>query len=168
MHVKVEGLARLVNQLEKFSPEVSKALKSEMRKGAGIVASEAKSLIPNSGLSNWGAWSDSGTGRDLGFIGSWVKKGITPKTNRYRRRGVTTAFGYDVVSSTAAGAIYEVAGPGNKTRDARGQGFVRNLNRSRNEAPLPRTLFPAYYEGMSRAVPAIEAAIREAERKVGR
>lgn len=168
MLVKVDGLARLVNQLEKFSPEVSKALKSEMRSGAQIVAKEAQSRVPGIALTTWGAWTAAKTGRDLSFNGNAVKRGIKPVTNRYRRRGATVAFGYDVVSSTPAGNIYEVAGPGTRTTSPAGEAFVRSLNRAWGSGPLPRTLFPAYYAGIDRARSQILDALRDAERKVGR
>lgn len=168
MEVKVEGVARLINQLEKFSPEVSKALKKDMRKGADVVAAAARKRVPNDGLTNWGAWSSITDGRDLGFIGAWVKRGIKVDANRYRRAGVTTAFGYSVVSSTPAGNIFEVAGTGKRVSGRRGRGFVRNLNAAQGSGPLPRTLYPAYYEGIGQARALIEAAVREAERKVGR
>jgi len=168
VQIKVDGLAKLVNQLEKFSPEVSKALKSEMRSGAQIVAKEAQSRVPSVALTTWGAWTEAKSGRDLSFSGSAVKRGIKPVTNRYRRRSATVAFGYDVVSTTAPGNIYEVAGPGTRTTGPAGDAFVRNLNSAWGSGPLPRTLFPAYYAGIDRARAQIENAIRDAERKVGR
>lgn len=168
MRVEVDGLSGLVNQLEKFSPDVSKALKSELRKAAGKVASASKSLIPDDALSNWGRWTDSDTGRDLSFLGHVIKTGVAPMTNRYRRGGVTLSFGYDVASKTPGGSIYEVAGPGTRTRGPAGDRFVVNLNRKRNGGPLPRSLYPAYYAAMPAAQKQIEDAVRDAERKVGR
>ena len=82
--------------------------------------------------------------------------------------GVTTAFGYSVVSSTPSGNIFEVVGSGRRTRGRRGRAFASSLNRQHGAGPLPRTLFPAYYEGIDDARRMIEAAIRDAERKVGR
>jgi hypothetical protein len=170
LQVKVEGLAQLINQLEKFSPEVSKILKKELRQGADNVAKAARGLYPSSGLSNWGMWTADGSrggkssgGRDLGYIGSWARKGVKVQTNRYRRTGVTTGFGYDVVQTTPMGAIYELMGAGSGN-------MARNMNAAhpRPAGKKPRAMFPAYYEGMPAAQEQIQAAIRKAETEVGR
>lgn len=172
INVETEGLAKLVNQLEKFSPDVSKELKSRLRDAANQVAKGARSLIPDDALSNWGQWTSSRDGRDLGFIGAWAKTGIKPAANRYRRAGVTVGFGYSVVSNTPGGNLYEVVGKG--TRQSVGSGergftFVGNLNNKRNGPErLPRTLYPAYYNVMPKVQDQIESAVRDAERKVGR
>ena len=145
MRVEVEGLAKLVNQLEKFSPEVSKVLKADLRKGASKVAGASKGLIPSdTALSGWGKWTDSETDRGLDFIGSWARSQVSVQANRYRRSGVTTSFGYSVISKNPGAAIFETAGPGNRTRGEAGRRFVRNVNRKHGSKPLPRTLYPAY------------------------
>jgi len=170
MRVEVEGLGRLVNQLEKFSPEVSKVLKTELKQAATGVVKAARGLYPNDGLSNWGMWTADGSrggqnagGRDLGYIGGMARRGVKVATNRYRRAGVTTAFGYDVVSSTPMGAIYELMG-------ATGAVMARNMNAKhpRPAGNKPRAIFPAYYAAMPQALEQIEAAIRKAEQEVGR
>lgn len=165
MRVEVDGLARFINRLEKFDPEVSKILKSDMRSAASLVAAASKRRLPDSGLRNWGAWWNGN--RDLGYIGSWVRGGVSVVTNRYRRSGVTVGFGYDVINKTPSGNIYEVIGSKRRVTGRRGARFVDNVNAKHGSGPLPRTLFPAYYDAMPQTRSLIEAAIREAERKVG-
>jgi len=157
---KIDNLAQTVDFLEKFNTDVSKILKKEMRSGANEVAQASRSLIPNDALSNWGQWTFSRDGRDLGFIGSFVRSGIVVETNRSRNSGVTVGFGYRVVSKNAGGAIFELAG--SVTDDKGSMGLaVNNKNPAKN---YPRTLFPAYYSGMSKAREKIEAALEKAKR----
>lgn len=155
----MKGLAENINFLEKFNQDVSKTLKKEMRAGANEVAKAAKSLIPASAVSNWGAWTSSSDGRDLGFIGSWVKRGVAVETQRSRKSGVTVGFGYRVVNKTAAGAIYELAG--SKNSNALGRG----INKNKPVTRYPRTLFAAYYMAMPAAVRKIETAIEKAQKE---
>lgn len=170
MRVDVDGLASLVNRLEKFDKDVSKTLKSELKSASSTVASQATGLQPSSVLSNWGAWTDAGVmpkstpGRDL----SYAKRGYKVKTARYRRGGVVTSFGMDVESVGAGAGIFEFVGSQNRT-----PGFTRPIVRRFGPVPrgsrgfMPRILLPAYYMGMNAAAERITAAIREAERKVG-
>jgi hypothetical protein len=166
------NLAASVDALEKFDSEVGKILKKEMRAGANEVAKAARKRIPNSGLSNWGMWTSEENGRDLGFIGSWVKRGIVVETKRSRNRGSTVALGYRVVTKSVAGAIYELAGGSTKGYRGRrlggSQKFRQNIRDKNNNGPYPRTLFPAYYEAMPKAIEKIEAAIRKAEPAIGK
>jgi hypothetical protein len=160
--VDVDGVGPLINQLERFDKDVAKVLKTEMRAGANEVAKAAREMIPESGLRNWGAWTYSKDGRDLGFIGSWVKRGITVSQQRNRQSGITIGFGYDVVTKTPAGSIYELAG--SKSDEP----MSRAMRKKHPVTNYPRTLFEAYYAGMPQAKAKIEAAIKKAEEKVGR
>jgi hypothetical protein len=166
---KVENLAETINFLEKFNEDVLKVLKKELKSGANEVAKASRSLIPNDGLSNWGQWTEDGTrggrntgGRDLGFIGAFVKRGIVVQQQKTRSSGMTVGFGYRVVSKSAAGAIYELAGSVTKNE---GMGLAMNKKRPTNN--YPRTLFPAYYAAMPKAMQKIEAALDKATRSFG-
>jgi len=156
---KIDNLSQTVDFLEKFNVEVGKVLKKEIRSGANEVAKASRSLIPNDGLRNWGQWTFTRDGRDLGFIGAFVKRGIVVETQRTRNSGVTVSYGHRVVSKTAAGAIYELAGSQN---DDKGMGLAMRKKHPTNN--YPRTLFPAYYMGMSKAMQKIEAALEKAKR----
>ena len=153
-----KNLAQNIDFLETFNKDVAKILRKEIKSGANEVAKASRSLIPKSGLSNWGAWTFSRDGRDLGFIGSWVKRGIVVETTRSRNRGATVAYSQRVVTKTAAGAIYELAGSVSDSPMARA---VASKHPVKN---YPRTLFPAYYKAMPIALKKIEAAIEKAKK----
>jgi hypothetical protein len=156
MRMEVDGLAPFINRLEKFDKDISKALKKEMRSAADSVAKTARGMSPQgNALSNWGKW-----GGRTDFDAGAVRKGFKVATNRYRRRGVTVAFGYDVVQGNAAGAIFETVG---KTS---GTPFVDSIVRKYG-GTRPRTLLPAYYAEIEQAQARIEEAVRNAEREVG-
>lgn len=155
----VKNLAQTIDFLERFDEDVSKILKKELKSGANEVAKASRSLIPNDGLRNWGQWTFTRDGRDLGFIGAFVKRGIVVETQRTRNSGVTVSFGYRVVSKTAAGAIYELAGSKNDD-----EGMGRAMLKKHPTNNYPRTLFPAYYTGMTKALQKIEAALEKAKR----
>lgn len=158
--IKIENLSKTIDFLEKFNVDVGKVLKKELKSGANEVAKESRSLIPNDGLRNWGQWTFSRDGRDLGFIGAFVKRNIVVETQRTRNSGVTIGFGYRVVSRNAGGAIFELAG--SVSKDKGSMGFaVNDKHQTKN---YPRTLFPAYYAGMDKARQKIEAALEKAKR----
>ena len=156
---KVENLAETINFLENFNEDVLKVLKKDLKSGANEVAKASRSLIPNDGLTNWGQWTSSRDGRDLGFIGAFVKRGIVVETQRTRMSGITVGYGYRVVSKSAAGAIYELAGSENYD-----EGMGLAMNNKRRVTNYPRTLFPAYYKAMPKALQKIEAALEKAKR----
>jgi len=161
--VSVDGVAPFVNRLEKFDKDVSKELKSEMSKGAEVVRDAAASTVSGQPISGWGNWNHNG--RDLGYKPDAVKRGLKVATNRHRQRGVTTAFGYDVVQSNPGGAVFEVIGDKSRVTSPQGAQFVDAV--SAGAGKKPRTLIPAYYKGISEAKDRIEAALKTAMRKVG-
>jgi hypothetical protein len=156
-----KNLAQNMNFLETFNKDVAKILKKEIKAGANEVAKSSRRRIPKAGLSNWGAWTYSRDGRDLGFIGGWVKRGIVVETYRSRNRGATVAYGQRVVTKTPAGAIFELAGSVSESPMALA---VNAVHPTKN---YPRTLFPAYYETMPTALRKIEAAVEKAKRVGG-
>lgn len=153
-----KNIAQNIDFLETFNKDVAKILKKEIKQGANEVAKASRRRIPNSALTNWGSWTYSRDGRDLGFIGGWVKRGIVVETTRSRNRGATVAYGQRVVTKTAAGAIYELAG--SKSSEPMPLA-MQSVHPVKN---YPRTLFPAYYEAMPIALQKIEAAIEKAKK----
>jgi hypothetical protein len=156
-----KNLAQNMNFLETFNKDVAKILKKEIKAGANEVAKASRRRIPKAGLSNWGAWTYSRDGRDLGFIGGWVKRGIVVETYKSRNRGATVAYGHRVVTKTAAGAIFELAGSKSK------HPMPLAMEAKHPVQNYPRTLFPAYYEAMPTALRKIEAAVEKAKRVGG-
>jgi hypothetical protein len=159
---KIENLAQTVDFLDTFNKDVAKVLKKEIKSGANEVAKASRSLIPNDGLSNWGQWTFTRDGRDLGFIGAFVKRGIVAESTRSRMSGISVSYGYRVVSKTAAGAIYELAG--SKTTS---EGMGLSMGKKHPTNTYPRTLFPAYYAAMPKVLKKVEAALEKAARMGG-
>jgi hypothetical protein len=167
MKMDVTGLAAFINRLEKFDKDVSRTLKREMRAGAMLTAKEARSLTPSSPLRNWGSFiangsrgGQGGSGNDLSFNSAAVKRGFKVATNRYRRRGATVGFGYDVTQANAGGSVFETVGKSS------GTSFVDRIV-SQFGSQRPKTLIPAYYATIDEARDRVEEAIRNAEREVG-
>lgn len=170
--IDVSGdIAAFINRLEKFDKDVSKALKAEMRKASGDVTSAARNQWGTIGtpLSGWAkGWNNNG--RDRTFSSSRAKSGVKVRTYRARKAGATVAFGYQVVQSDPAAAIFELAGTNNDdSRPGRGGSdtFNQNLINRFTRNPRPRVLYPSYYQGIATARKKIEQAVREAARKVG-
>lgn len=172
--LEVEGVNELVNRLAKFDKDIYKILTKEVREGLSDVASHARSLTPSGrALSGWGPWSLT-TGqnaqvgsislvtgsRDLGFNGSEVKRGIKPRAVRRSRRGKVTSFSGQVVTRTAAGAIYSLAGSKDNT-----DSFNRYLNIKRGRT-FPRALTDARNAKGPDAAKAITEAVQRAAKAV--
>lgn len=167
-----DNSAEFINRLEKFDPDVSKALKKEIRQASGDIVKASRSIWDSYGLPlhNWGYGWNTSTGRDLVFHGSAAKGGVKARQYRARKAGVTVAYGYQVVQTNAAAAIFELAGSDNdESKDTRGGSntFNQNLLNKYPNAPFPRVLYPSYYAGIGPARKRIEAAVQEAARKVG-
>ena len=158
-NVDIQGIAKTIDFLERFDKETAKVLKKDIKAGANEVAKASRALIPHDGLRNWGAWTYSRDGRDLGFIGSWVKRGIVTETQRTKMSGITVGFGYRVVTKTPAGAIYELAGSRSN------EPMPRAINKKRPVNRYPRTLFEAYYSAMTHVQEKVAEAIRKLERE---
>jgi hypothetical protein len=162
VRASVDGVGPFISRLEKFDKDVAKTLKAEMRGGAREVSSAAKSAIGGLALSNWGPWNNKG--RNLSFERSRARGGYKVQTSRYRSRGATVAFGYDVGQTSPGGAVFEGAGANDST-------FTRNIVGKWGPRPNARggkrVLLPAYYKGIGPAQERITSAIRDAERKVG-
>lgn len=173
MNVEIDGAAQLVNRLKKFDREVYRILQRELRQAASLVANDARSRVPSdNALSGWGPWvvrtgSNGSVGvvtlvtgsRDLGFVGMAAKSGIKPQAVTRSTRGTVTGFKVRVIQSTAAGAIYELAGSQNRS----GSTFGPNLNAKRGSSQWPRSLTPAWHAKGQAAGDAIAAAIDRAK-----
>ena len=172
--LEVEGVNELVNRLAKFDKDVYKILTKEVREGLGDVASRARTLTPGGrALRGWGPWNLT-TGqtaqvgsislvtgsRDLGFQSSSVRRGIKPTAVRRSQRGRVTSFSGMVVTRTAAGAIYSLAGSRDQT-----DSFNKFLNRKRGTT-FPRALTDARNIEGPKAAKAITKAIRKAAKAV--
>jgi hypothetical protein len=172
VRVETHGIAQFINRLEKFNKDISKELKKEMRAGADMVRKDAVGRVPANPVSNWGPWTQNG--RDLGYDVNTVRRSYKTVTNRYRRLGVTAAFGYSAVTENPAAAIFEQIGAGSpkgNTQWRSSEQFRRTVVNRHGRRPNvkggKRILVPAYYAVIGKVNERITKAVREAERKVG-
>lgn len=162
MNLELDGIAPLINRLEKFDKDVSKELKKQMRQASQPLIREARASYPQVGLTNWGPWTQASRGRDLSYDVGTVRKNVKLKQTRRRVRGATVAFGYSAISSNAGGAIIELAGK--KSTDRFSQALV---NRHGPVGRTPRFITQAYYAVGPKVRQDIESFVERAMRKVG-
>lgn len=173
--IDVEGIAPLVNRLSKFDKETYKILTKEVRQGLSEVAKTAKNLTPGStALSGWGPWLVStgqsaqvgsislvqGT-RDLSYDGASVRRKIRSRAVKRSQRGRVTSFSGQVVTTSAAGAIYSLAGSVNPNTP-----FARALRKAGRGTTWPRALTDARNKEGPQAAKAITEAIQRAAKAV--
>lgn len=172
-NVEVLGVNALINRLSKFDNDVYKTLTKEVREGLKHISDHARANTPSTALSKWGPWllttgSTAQVGsismvtgtRDLSFDGSLVRRNIRPRAVKRSQRGQVSSFKGQVVTSSAAGAIFSLAGSRNT-----GEPFNRVLN-SKHGTTWPRTLTDARNAEGPRAAAAITAAIQKAAKAV--
>lgn len=172
IRASVDGIGPFVSRLEAFDKDVAKVLKREMKQASDLVRKEAVGRIPNNPLSGWGPWTSGG--RNLGYDKSTVMKSYKTTTDRYRRRGVTVAYGYSVVTENPAASIFETIGaskPKGNTGWRSSQQFRRRIINDHGVRPNvkggKRILLPSYYAVIGQVRERVRNAIRDAERKVG-
>lgn len=172
VRASVDGVSPFLSRLERFDKDVAVVLRKEMKQASDLVRKEAISRVPDNPLSGWGPWTSKN--RDLSYNKATVRKSYKTTTDRFRRRGVTVAFGYSVVTSNPAGAIFETIGApepkGNKNWRS-SQQFRRYVVNRHGRRPNvwvgKRILLPSYYAVIGKVRNRITNAIRDAERKVG-
>lgn len=163
MDIQLDGIAPLINRLEKFDKDVSKELKSKMRKATTPFVRAARDSYPPTGLTNWGKWIDADRGRDLSYNVAVARKQVKLQTTRKRFRAATTAFGYTVTQMNPGAAIIEHAGLADPTN----QFNVAIANRYGRARLAPRFITSAYYSVVPALRDEIESYIQQAMRKVG-
>lgn len=151
--IRVTNLRQVFNALEAMDEGAVKVIKKEIRAKGNQVKKSAQSLTPENPLSNWGPWTFSRDGRDLGWDHARVVAGFTLVQNNYRRGGVARGISWDVNQRNPAGAIFEVMGDFSKVGltkyDWQGEGFVRRITDRYPATRGPRTLVQAYYRHMT-------------------
>jgi len=142
--IEVKGLQTTLRALKIIDPEAMKAMRKGFREAAKPIIDKAKDRVPEpSALSNWGRW-----GGRLDWDSSKVKRGLKSQISVTKRYAA-----FRLVSSNAAGAIYENAG--SQSPNSR---LVQGLDNS-GRGPAPRLLVRTWKE---------EKGIRLLHTKVGR
>lgn len=101
--IKVTGVDRTLRALRVIDPEAMKAFRSGFKDAATPILDKAKAEVTGPPLSGWGKW-----GGRLDFNDRKVRTGIRSQVS-VRRRDANLRL----VSSNAAGAVYENAGSRN-------------------------------------------------------
>jgi hypothetical protein len=150
--------------LGKVDKELKKELVRSMKKAANPLVAEARSLVPSSSpLTNWGNWKG---GYDPARVRSGIK--VSQRNTGQRLRGgrqEETIRLLAMVSTSAAGAIYDMAGraDGHGRRSeglARGAAMIRKLNES---GTASRTMWPAAERRLGEVQDAVRVAIADME-----
>ena len=137
--IEVTGLRQVYDALNEVDKSAVRLITKKIGMAAKNVATAASYIAPSDNpLRNWGGWNAKG--RDLSYDGAAVSSGFKPRRSNYRKRGVSRGVGWDVVQGNAAGAIFELVGSG-------GGQFVDSIA-SKFPGKRPRSLIPAYYQGM--------------------
>lgn len=156
---EAEGLADAIKTLGKVDRELKKELVRSMKKAADPLVAEARSLVPAARpLTNWYGWKG-------GYDAAKARRGIKVSQRNTAQRGddgrrQETIRLLALVSTSAAGAIYDMAGrAGGAGRGsegaARGRAMITKLN---EQGRASRTLWPA----AEKKLPEVQDAVREA------
>lgn len=102
--VVVLGVTETVRALDELPVLVRFGIRQELNAAAHQIASMGRSFVDPQGLSGWGKWKG---GYSPASIAAGIK--VTRMAERGERSSVTRSY-IGVINSTAAGAIWEVAG----------------------------------------------------------
>ena len=163
MNLELDGIAPLINRLEKFDKDVSKELKKEMRGAANKLVKDARGVYPSTGLTNWGPWMSVERGRDLSYVAATARKSVKLQTTRKRLRSATVAFGYSAVQRNPGAALLETAG----NREPNSPFNLAIQQRHGPPTGVPRYITRAYYSIAPQVRAEIEGFVQKAMRKVG-
>lgn len=149
--VEVTGLRQVFDALDEVDKKAANLIRKEITQAGKDVVSHAQAMVTGEPLRNWGKWTFSRDGRDLGFDPGRVAANIKLRRNNFRRRGVSAGLSYDVYNMSAGGSLFEVIGDESRVGESpynwQGEGFVRRI-KARYPGKSPRILLPAYYKGV--------------------
>lgn len=165
--VEVSGLREIYDALGEMDKKAQRRINQAITDAGKKIAANAAALTPDNPVSNWGAWTQAGRGRDLSFQPAAVAAGFKVSRNNFRRRGVSAGIAWDVVQSNPGGNIFEVMGSGRRVSTRAGAHLVRTVS-ERFPSRSPRNLFRAYYSVMTPELrDEIRDSIIEEARKAG-
>jgi hypothetical protein len=156
--IEVTGLRSTIDALDRIDKKATKSIRDSINTVAKAVKVNAAGRITETPLSNWGAWTATDRGRDLGFTTAGVASGFKVYRNNFRKRGVSRGYGVDVRQSSPGGSIFEVIGDKSRTTGPRGEQFVDSILAKFGNKMPPRSLLPAYYSAVT---PEVQERIRD-------
>lgn len=142
--VDVEGVYETLAALKSFDKNLARRTDKKINDAAREVARLGQSLVDPQGLSGWQRQLPGGTkgNRRAGYDPAEIAKGIKVKRRRQKKRSDGEVRSFVVVANTtAAGAIWEVAGRKSDGDTPAGRAMVRNI-RNRGGA-ASRTIWAA-------------------------
>jgi hypothetical protein len=153
-----------VETLKLIDPELVKAATKTMKGAAEIIASDARSRIPDvptgtssTGRPHWGRWGGT---RD--WDAGAARRGIKTQYRGTRKNKAYQKPLISIVQSNPAGAIYDMAGKAGKYKNAQiGGKFVGSMS-----GKPSRTMWPAQEAKISEVNSAMESAQREMEQTI--
>jgi len=134
VEVAIFGLRDVERALRSTSPELAKAMNTEIRETIKPIVASARAKVPARPMRNW---DDRGTGlwsERLGWNAASVRRGIKIAKNQKGRRGTGVSVAWAIKNTSAAGSIYEIAGRRSSGTDRRSIAFHSNLVRSGGRA----------------------------------
>lgn len=148
--VRTANLDRVLRAIRESDEIAYKEIEKAMRGVAASLRKAVRERIPDNPVSNWGAYTDARTGRDLAWFQSAVKGsvGYAKKGMGKRSRGLA----YEVTIKHPAGAIWALMGSGQRVTTNQGAHLVQTIN---DRFPIehwrgsgkqgPRGMVEAYY-----------------------
>jgi hypothetical protein len=160
----VQGIRETMAVLKQIDPALQRQAVKNVKIAAESVVQEARSRIPQvptgvrRGTPNWNRWS----GRD--WDPASVRRGIKTRVRATRGRGKYDRPLVSIVQSSAAGAIYDMAGKTRKfTRGPQGEAFNRALSRNGSAS---RSMWPALEAKIDEVNRSMDAAVKEMEHEI--
>ena len=176
MEVQIKGAAAKIDAIFRFDKALWRDMQREIKGAAELVASDARSRVPSSGImsrrsgfTGWGKWI-SGTGRSLSYDAGEVRGSIKPRARSRSSAGFRQALAV-VEITKPAGAIFALAGSQNRS----GHPFNTTINRQQGGSTMmrgnqfwPRLLTPARYSKGTEAASKIGEIIERGVNQINR
>jgi hypothetical protein len=170
--INIAGFDATMKALKEYDEVQYKLIQREITKAATAIVRVARAeLMSADVVSNWGRWTFSRDGRDLGFEASRAASTIkvTRGSGRIKRnRGVFVTNAIGVVSTDPATQIFHVVGHAKRQgprTSAKGESMRANMA---DAVPKPRGIWAGEEKEKGNALRLIEQAVREAEKITNR
>lgn len=155
--VEVNGLADTLRTLRRVDPELRKTTIKRMKLAAKPMQAEAKKLFPDaSPLSGWGNWRG-------GYDGRTVKRNVKVAFKGSKARNSDVIPLLTLRQTSAAGAIFDIAGRKSRGNSPSGQAMIARLDRF---APASRLMWPTAERHMPEVAQGVRSAIDDMSRKI--
>ena len=147
LETSFKGYKEFKKELQKFAPDIKRAMDKEVRNYLKPVVLDAQSMVPGSPLSGWRTGPGRGANNTGGALPNYdpetVRKGIKVRQGqkRGRRSGEAVVNAWEIRNEDGAGAAYEGAGR-KGGRSEQGRRFIAAL--SLYHGKFPRLIWRAW------------------------